>query len=1103
MNNNEIPSALSILSYANGELSDLAAVTGIDWQKLHEQVTQGRTKYTRGIEINKAYRGKVCAFVSFKTSRSGIEYPVITFRTFKHGEINETFNGYQWLVDNDYVNAVGSKRPQQPKPSAPSAPRKDSDSNELNTKIRRFNAVKAQFDSALELVSVDGTYLAAKGFTDADLRPGLRFGHDANGDFIIYALGNGEQSLTGFQKIYAKPFTDFSGKERNKDFCFYPRQHGLTLKSGSYFVIGTLGSKADKLHIVEGYANGLTVHLATGAAVIVALDAGNLKPVVENLIKQGFENLVIAADNDAKPTGNPGIFSAHQAAYYTNATIVIPKLDGNKCDFDDVRLALGIDAVTTQLMLNTLPKCETQLDHFLQLIKYAPEQQLKNIVIKACTYAAMRNIYSLSTFKGSYRRIYSIARTRGIKGVTVRFYLKKYFKKRLNKISSDNSITDFSGIKRHDCTGMDNEQIVNDVISPAGKAIFFDTRPIGTGKTQMMKRVVNGEHSGEVTREVMKQYHADNGGSIEEWDRINNNPAKFNMLKAEIEAAAIEGRTTVYICHRISLTQSAAGVLSMQSYEDAPPGQRDSMAMCVNSAPKFKPAQFARVLFIDEMRQTLEHVLNGTVHNRIEVYNELVAAIKNADLVICSDADFNDFTASWLKSIANKPIHAITQQTAQTGKTIIELGDNGTVLQHAQATLQDGGNVWIATDSRAQAMKAKIYLERDITDDEVLYLTSENKGDPAQAAFLANPNTESQKYRLIIHTPVISSGISVVNHHFDKVYAMFCNVISPNEMLQTIGRVRTAKEVYVCFKAGHVKNREIDLKDFLAGEATKRTRFNLDTGKLEISDFDNLRYAAKLNRNAALNDYRRYFVILAQLKGYSFETGNMKRVRIEGLAKEAKEQTIMDILLAEPINDSEALTIDQLSAPTQDQSNSLHLHNIVKMSGKDSHEINAVDAEFYQDGGLSKVSNFELLAAEEDVLKAADNANHTTRDKISSKTSKKIIINEVVKAIGDNPITATQAAIVCELLQSHHAEISANGLGNYKAKPKSPIRQLGQFLEKFGYELIGDDSAERKSRTYKLAVNWQVYAYAANRAEKRELFDSIPEYMLDTADLMA
>jgi len=1096
MNKNEIPSSLSILSYASSELSDLAAVTGIDWQKLHEQVTQGRTKYTRGIEINKAYRGKVCAFVSFKTSRGGIEYPVITFRTFRHGEINETFNGYQWLIDNDYISAKGSKQPPQPKPK-PSAPRKDSTANA----IKRFNAVKAQFDSALELASVD-SYLESKGFTDADLRPGLRYGHDANGDFIIYALGNGEQSLTGFQKIYSKPFTDFNGNERNKDFCFYPTQDG-TLKPGSYAVIGTLGSKADKLHIVEGYATGLTVHLATGATCIVALDAGNLKPVIQNLIKQGYENLTIAADNDAKPTGNPGIFSALQAVNYTAANVVAPELNGSKCDFDDVRMALGIDAVAAQLEANALPKTDTTLDNLLQLIKYAPEQQLKGIVIKACTYASMRNIDSLSTFAGSYRRIYRVARTRGIKGVTVRFYLKKYFKKRLDKISSDNSITNFDGIKRHDCTGMDNEQIVNDVISPAGKAIICDTRGLGVGKTQLMKLLVNGEHS-EVTREVMQQYHADKGGSIEEWNRINNNPAKFNTLKAEIEAAAIEGRTAVYVCHRISLTASSAGTLQIQNYETATPGQRENLATCVNSMPKFGVSKFAQVLFIDEMRQTLEHVLYaGEVQNRLDVYNELVAAIKNADLVICSDADFNDFTADWLKSIANKPIHAITQQTAQTGKTIIELGDNGTVLQHAQTTLQDGGNVWIATDSRAQAMKAKIHLERDIADDEVLYLTSENKGDPRQAAFLANPNTESQKYRLIIHTPVISSGISVVNHHFDKVYAMFCNVISPNEMLQTIGRVRTAKEVYVCFKAGHVKNREIDLKDFLAGEATKRTRFNLDTGKLEISDFDNLRYAAKLNRNAALNDYRRYFVILAQLKGYRFKVGDMQKVKIEGLAEEAKEQTIMDILLADTINDSEALTIDRLAAPTQDQSNSLHLYNIVKMSGKDNHEVNAVDAEFYQDGGLSKVSNFELLAAEDDALKAADNANHTTRDKISSKTSKKIIINEVVKAIGDNPITAIQAAIVCELLQNHHQEISANGLGNYKAKPKLPIRQLGTFLEKFGYELIGDDSSERKTRAYKLAVNEQVFAYAANRAEIRRQIDSIPYYTLDTADLIA
>lgn len=54
--------------------------------------------------------------------------------------------------------------------------------------------------------------------------------------------------------------------------------------------------------------------------------------------------------------------------------------------------------------------------------------------------------------------------------------------------------------------------------------------------------------------------------------------------------------------------------------------------------------------------------------------------------------------------------------------------------------------------------------------------------------------------------PVISSGVSVVNGHFDKVYGMFSNVLAANEALQTIGRVRTAKEIFLSYKSNYAKD---------------------------------------------------------------------------------------------------------------------------------------------------------------------------------------------------------------------------------------------------------------------------------------------------------
>lgn len=1078
-------SAHDILSQASGEISYQAEAVGIDYEKLRPQITKHRTEYKRGIELDKKYRGKVYAYVNFKTTPSGIEYPAITLGTHKHGGVKEFFNGYQWLIDNGHVSERGSSSAKpQPKPVIIPKSKAD-DSQEFNKKLNAYNACKQQFDALPELISVEGNYFGNKGFVDANLiGANLRYGKDNKGDFVIFAVGNGEQSITGFQKIYPDVIEYLN---TNKLFVFYPIRdnHGniTTRKQGSYAVIGDASNKATPTYIAEGYATALSVSVATGCPCIVALDAGNLKPVVDSLIKRGYTDLVIAADNDVHDGGgNVGAFNAIQAARYTTAKITVPELDGKKCDFDDVRINLGIASVESQLK-NILFNHQKPLEHYCQLIKYAPPQQLKKIITQSCSYAGACQIATTTNFKTVYRCIYAVASNRGYSGLTIRYYLKKYFKKnRLAKIQAENGITDFSGSIRHDCTGMDNVQIMG-LVDSIGGGIICDTRGMGAGKTELMKlvadkallRTTTGVSHGDV-----KRYHETEGGSAAAWGEINNSPALFNALLKELEGLERgELQKTAYICHRVSLTKSASERLGINYYDDTCPTHYwQSLAACVNSMPKFQVSQVAQVLFIDEIRQTLEHVLNGKVNNRLEVYNELIAAIKNAGLVICADADFNDLTLAWLKSITNKPVHVITQDAVKTGKNIIELADSGAVLDNARNELQNGGNIWIATDSTAQARQVAMHLLPD-DDSKLLFLTAENKGDPEQAAFLASPDAESKKYRVIIHTPVISSGVSIVNNHFTKVYAIFCNVIAPNSMLQTIGRIRTAKEIHICFKSAHIKNRPINEQDFIDGTVSSRGRYA--AGTLVLSDLDCLRLNRIATGNAALNDYRQYFIVLAQLKGYSFKQSDMVGVKIKGLASATKAQKIEDILLSDSIDSNQALSIDRLSNPTQEQSDQLHRYNVVKMIGVS--KVTDADVDFYQNGGLAKVINFELISQDDVELKDADRLNQETRNKISSKTFKKIIITDAITAIGDRSITKIEAADICGILKTHHQEIAASDLGNYKSIPKQPVKRLGDFLSKFGYELVAEKLIKGQPRSYKLAVNEQVRKYAKARVD--------------------
>lgn len=131
-------------------------------------------------------------------------------------------------------------------------------------------------------------------------------------------------------------------------------------KKGNFFHID---GDLSKIYIAEGYATAATIFAGTGCLTIVAIDAGNLRPVAES-VRDTYPaaTIVIAADDDRftkKPDGtpwNPGVEHANEAAQAINASVVKPRfttLDASLTDFNDLMLAEGLDEVKRQLGIKT------------------------------------------------------------------------------------------------------------------------------------------------------------------------------------------------------------------------------------------------------------------------------------------------------------------------------------------------------------------------------------------------------------------------------------------------------------------------------------------------------------------------------------------------------------------------------------------------------------------------------------------------------------------------------------------------------------------------------------------------------------------------------
>ena len=129
-------------------------------------------------------------------------------------------------------------------------------------------------------------------------------------------------------------------------------------KQGGYFLIGT---PVDALCIAEGYATAASIHEATGHAVAVAFDAGNLQPVAEALRTQWPRvRIVVCADDDWQTDGNPGLTQAKRAAQAVDGVVAIPRFGNERAsgdtDFNDLALRHGLEAVKAAIEVALKPE---------------------------------------------------------------------------------------------------------------------------------------------------------------------------------------------------------------------------------------------------------------------------------------------------------------------------------------------------------------------------------------------------------------------------------------------------------------------------------------------------------------------------------------------------------------------------------------------------------------------------------------------------------------------------------------------------------------------------------------------------------------------------
>ncbi|MGA5726577.1 DUF5710 domain-containing protein, partial [Ralstonia thomasii] len=127
-------------------------------------------------------------------------------------------------------------------------------------------------------------------------------------------------------------------------------------KEGNFHMLGSV-REGEPILVMEGYATGASANMATGYAVAVAFDSGNLEAVTGALKEKYPTNAIfIGADDDrfqkpGREFRNAGLQKAIEAAYQHDVGVIVPMFstDGKLTDFNDLHVTEGLTEVKEQI----------------------------------------------------------------------------------------------------------------------------------------------------------------------------------------------------------------------------------------------------------------------------------------------------------------------------------------------------------------------------------------------------------------------------------------------------------------------------------------------------------------------------------------------------------------------------------------------------------------------------------------------------------------------------------------------------------------------------------------------------------------------------------
>lgn len=835
----------ALVDAAAAELAELAVDAGIDWHATSHAIrlVNGAGKESKfgvyngktPITLQGTKKGSADFFSRVEVVRD-LRVPHINF--VRHGKDAGVWRGFSFLCDKykEYRERNGSaaritpleeqrraeqrRKLEEKKAQREAALRREAliQSQQQHARLASYLTFSADFENA---PAEDGTFpYAVKKqisgvFASCNVRRMLDWdrGHNRKTEQILaiplaHLDGRYNGQIVSWQRINAE-----GGKFQTAAV------EGLEY-AGACHVIGSL-KNAKRVCVVEGFATGASVWMADRSrfdAVVVAISANNMKPVVEQLANV-YEAVKIwcALDNDQlsaqKGKGNTGLLAGLEiqrqfpGVVCTRPAFTTGEIALKFSDYNDLHTAHGLTEVMRQIASkeNRL-KAANDLDAELMKLALMERVDKSNNMSKKFMRQLMRcvdvGMKSCPAVLSPRELIHLIG-------------------DKMEELQGDRSL--MKNVK---------SRIERQFAEKCHKAQSFRSF-----STRITDRSVRPDHitykyfnTPAITPEVLEYIESLDGPVIV---RAGMGSGKSKHLLRPMMHAATRG---VSVAHRVTLIgglwdmmtrddnnqRTACDILHYQDpgYQDMAP-YASKLTICINSIVKgcWQPLMKNHDFFgLDEATQGLRAILSGrAMENPTYVFNQLIDSIaRTEENAVLVDADASDILVDlcqlalkrrekmglpgWTQiHVIELPVDVTYREAADADpkKRRVLYTDKDRIVTEALKAVAKGEKFLMATDSTAFAEQMLLKLQEQWPEKRWLYVSQDTKPNADVVAFTDAPNQQAPLYDGLIYSPAISSGVSIETPHFTRHFGMFCGQVVPSDAIQMLRRDRTATEFLV------------------------------------------------------------------------------------------------------------------------------------------------------------------------------------------------------------------------------------------------------------------------------------------------------------------